>query len=256
MRCIGDAFAGKYFPPDEERAERQRSWTGPIGSPYPRHELLVAEHAGGVIGFVAVGPARDPDCDSAAVGELRVVLVDARERGAGVGFALIAARERAMRESGLLAATLWVVPENAQAVRCYERCGWSADDTERLGDSDGSEIRWSVTKSADRSAGERCLAGILGWDGVSPVQLAAIMGEVALLTSVRVSLRGERHSGIHPKGKRGPRTRRGLVSESVIGVTVLDLVERRGVGRGELQAPARLGLHPVLHFLDAACGAA
>ena len=212
---------------------------------------------GGVIGFVAVGPARDPDCDSAAVGELRVVLVDARERGAGVGFALIAARERAMRESGLLAATLWVVPENAQAVRCYERCGWSADGTERLGDFDGREIR-SVRYEKRRSLGGRegVSQGSLGWDGVSPVQLAAIMGEVALLTSVRVSLRGERHSGIHPKGKRGPRTRRGLVSESVIGVTVLDLVERRGVGRGELQAPARLGLQPVRHFLDAACGAA
>lgn len=140
-RCIGDAFAGKYFPPDEERAERQQSWTGPIGSPYPRHALLVAQHAGDVIGFVAVGPARDPDRDSATVGELRVVLVDAHERGSGVGFVLIAAGERAMRESGLLAATLWVVPENAQAVRCYERCGWSADGTERLGDFDGREIR-------------------------------------------------------------------------------------------------------------------
>src|SRR5918998_5034358 len=36
--------------------------------------------------------------------------------------------------------------------------------------------------------------------------------------------------GVHLKKKLGPRTRRCLVSENVIGVSVLDLVERRGVG--------------------------
>jgi GNAT superfamily N-acetyltransferase len=95
-RCIGDAFAGRYFPPEEERAERQRSWAGPIGAPHPRHALLVAEQAHRVVGFVAVGPARGADLDSAMTGELRVILVDARERGLGVGSALIAGAERAM----------------------------------------------------------------------------------------------------------------------------------------------------------------
>ena len=132
---------GRYSPPAQERAERQSGWAGPIGAPHPRHALLVAEQAGRVVGFVAVGPARDPDRDSARTGELRVILVDARERGSGVGSALIAGAERAMQESGFSDATLWVLPENARAVRCYERCGWRAGDTERITNFGGNEIR-------------------------------------------------------------------------------------------------------------------
>ena len=140
-RCIGDAFAGTYFPPAAERAERQSGWAGPIGEPQPRHALLVAERAERVVGFVAVGPARDSDRDAATTAELRVILVDARERGVGVGRALIAGAARAMQESGFLDATLWVLPENTAAVRCYERCGWRADGTERITDFGGREIR-------------------------------------------------------------------------------------------------------------------
>lgn len=140
-RCIGDAFAGRYFPPQNERAERQSGWAGPIGAPHPRHAVLVAEQAGRVVGFVAVGPARDPDRDAATTGELRVILVDAGARGLGVGRALICGAERAMQASGFSHATLWVLPENAQAVRCYERCGWRSDGTARVTDFGGSEIR-------------------------------------------------------------------------------------------------------------------
>jgi len=140
-RCIGDVFVGRYFPPAEQRAERQSGWAGPIGAPYSRHALLVAEQAERVVGFVAVGPARDPDRDSARTGELRVILVDARERGLGVGSALIAGSERAMQQSGFSDATLWVLPENAQAVRCYERCGWRAGDAERITNFGGIEFR-------------------------------------------------------------------------------------------------------------------
>jgi len=46
-----------------------------------------------------------------------------------------------MQHSGFSDATLWVLPENARAVRCYERCGWRADGTERITDFGGSEIR-------------------------------------------------------------------------------------------------------------------
>jgi ribosomal protein S18 acetylase RimI-like enzyme len=138
--CVADAFAGRYFPPQNERAERQSSWTGPIGAPHPRHALLVAEQAEGVVGFVAVGPARDSDRDPATTGELRIILVDTRARGSGVGRALISGAERAMQASGFSHATLWVLPENAQAVRCYERCGWRSDGTVRVTDFGGSEI--------------------------------------------------------------------------------------------------------------------
>lgn len=114
---------------------------GADGAPHPRHALLVAEHAERVIGFAAVGPARDPDRDSATTGELRVILVDAGKRGSGVGTALICGAERAMQASGFSHATLWVLPENAEAVRCYERCGWRSDGTARTTNFDSGEIR-------------------------------------------------------------------------------------------------------------------
>jgi ribosomal protein S18 acetylase RimI-like enzyme len=143
-RCLPDAFAGlvgDYLPPRDERMRRERSWTGPVGAPHPRHALLVAERSGRLVGFAAAGPTRDADGDGRTTGELRVVMVAAGDRGAGVGRELLAAGERAMRRCGLRVATLWVVPENVGAARCYERCGWTADGAERLGDFGGRMIR-------------------------------------------------------------------------------------------------------------------
>jgi GNAT superfamily N-acetyltransferase len=139
-RCIGDALIGLYDPPAVERAWVQLGWTGPIGAPRPRHALLVAERGGRTIGFTAVGPSRDADCDAATIGELRVILLDASARGGGVGSALVGAAERELRASALAVAKLWVIPENAAAVRCYERCGWSPDGARRTTDFGGREI--------------------------------------------------------------------------------------------------------------------
>ncbi|MGH2918711.1 MAG: GNAT family N-acetyltransferase [Solirubrobacteraceae bacterium] len=144
VRCVPDAFAGlagDYVPPREQRVERERSWTGPIGAPHPRHALLVAERGDRVVGFTAVGPTRDLDDDRQSTGELRVLMVDADERGAGIGSALLAAAAGAMRQGAFAVATLWVVPENARAIGLYRRAGWSADGADRFGDFGGCEIR-------------------------------------------------------------------------------------------------------------------
>jgi ribosomal protein S18 acetylase RimI-like enzyme len=143
-KCFVDMFAGLlggYLPPIQERTDRERSWTGPIGSPRDRHALLVAERCDRVIGFVAVGPTRDADDDGRTTGELRTVQVDSSDRGSGVGRALMAAGECAMRECRFSIATLWVLPENVRAVRCYERCGWRPDGAQRLSNVGRREIR-------------------------------------------------------------------------------------------------------------------
>jgi ribosomal protein S18 acetylase RimI-like enzyme len=143
-RCFTDIFAGllgEYIPPSPERAERERSWTGPIGSPHDRHALLMAERCDRVIGFAAVGPTRDADHDQRTTGELRTVMVDTSHRGLGIGRTLIAASERALRAYEFRIATLWVVPENLIAIRCYERCGWRPDGAQRWGNYGGRAIR-------------------------------------------------------------------------------------------------------------------
>ncbi len=142
--CVRDAFAGllgDHLPPEGERTDRERSWTGPIGSPHPRHALLVAEHGERIVGFAAVGPTRDSDVDGHTTGELRALMVEAATRGGGAGSALIAAGERGMRDSALAVGTLWVVDANAQAIGFYERRGWHPDGSERTGGFGGHEIR-------------------------------------------------------------------------------------------------------------------
>lgn len=144
-RNVRDALAGllgaDYVPARAERTARMLSWTGPLGAPQPRHAMLVAERAGRILGFAAVGPARDAETGDETTGELRTVMVDDAARGSGAGFALVSAGEAAMRASGLSVAALWVLPENARAVRFYERCGWSADGTERTTDVAGRMLR-------------------------------------------------------------------------------------------------------------------
>ena len=142
-RCFGDLFGGllgDWVAPDEHRAAREQSWTGPIGSPADRHALLVAERRQGVVGFVAVGPTRDADRDRGTTGELMAIMVDGDQRGSGVGYALMAAGERALRAHGLAIATLWVVPENTRAVRFYDHCGWVLDGTQKRMSIGGQEL--------------------------------------------------------------------------------------------------------------------
>jgi ribosomal protein S18 acetylase RimI-like enzyme len=68
-------------------------------------------------------------------------MVDSNHREVGVGRTLIAASERALKACGFSIATLWVVPENLSAIRCYERCGWHPDGAQRRGNHCGREIR-------------------------------------------------------------------------------------------------------------------
>jgi ribosomal protein S18 acetylase RimI-like enzyme len=79
------------------------------------------------------------------------VMVDATQRGFGVGSALMAAGERAMRAQGLAIATLWVVPENTRAVRFYEYCGWVLDGTQKrmsIGEHELTAARYQKTLGA------------------------------------------------------------------------------------------------------------
>ena len=127
--------------PSNERAERERSWTGPIGSPHDRHALLVAERRERVIGFVAVVPTRDADGDPKRTGELATVMVDRDERGRVSALRSWRRVNARCESTAFRYATLWVVPENTRAVHCYERCGWIPDGSDKLMNIGGHEIR-------------------------------------------------------------------------------------------------------------------
>jgi GNAT superfamily N-acetyltransferase len=101
----------------EEAAERHRRWP----------PTFVAEHGGQIVGFVSVGPSRDPDTDA----ELFAIYVHPEHWGTGVGRTLIESGEDELRGLGHEEAILWVLDDNPRARRFYELAGWSADGAAR-----------------------------------------------------------------------------------------------------------------------------
>jgi len=88
---------------------------------------FVAEVDGEIVGFVGVGPSRDPDAE----GELYTIYVHPDHWGAGVGRELIGAGEERLRELGYGRVVLWVLDGNERAQRFYESAGWAADGERR-----------------------------------------------------------------------------------------------------------------------------
>ena len=115
-------------------------------------EELVAERAGGLVGWSAVGPYReDPDGLDRTVGELYAIYVHPDEIGTGVGRALMAASLELARSAGYPALRLWVLEANHRARRFYERAGWVADGERAWYEREGvrvPEIRYSLPLQA------------------------------------------------------------------------------------------------------------
>jgi GNAT superfamily N-acetyltransferase len=64
---------------------------------------------------------------------------------AGIGSALLASAEQAMRDAGFKDALLWVLARNADARAFYERAGWQPDGTEKqeeIGGQPVTEVRY------------------------------------------------------------------------------------------------------------------
>ncbi|MCB5909067.1 GNAT family N-acetyltransferase [Streptomyces pinistramenti] len=106
---------------------------------------LVAERAGQVIGWAAVGPARDPDLaapggGAPVAGELLALYVAPALIGTGVGRTLLAAAEERARAAGFGLLCLWVVRGNARARRFYERAGFTPDGAEEASDAGGVSV--------------------------------------------------------------------------------------------------------------------
>lgn len=134
-------------------AERLAEYSsGERGRACARAETWVAEHDGRVAGFVAVGPARDPDAD-AATGELYAIYVDPPAQGAGLGGRLHDRALECLAALGFTSATLWVFEQNGLARSFYGSRGWTAepsgvgnDECDRWAPS----LRYRIAVDADR----------------------------------------------------------------------------------------------------------
>lgn len=105
---------------------------------------LVATAGDAVGGFVHLGPSPDRDADTATA-QVYSIHVDPDLTGRGVGERLMAEAIVSLLEGGYRVATLWVVADNRDARRFYERRGWRLDGAERreklaVGDEKGDEV--------------------------------------------------------------------------------------------------------------------
>lgn len=111
-------------------------------------EVWVAELHSGVAGWVAFGPSRDVDA-SPKTGELEAIYVTPEKWSTGLGRELWLVARRRMIERGYLSATLWVLSENARAIRFYHSAGFQPNpDSQKeisLGGKSLSGVRYEIS---------------------------------------------------------------------------------------------------------------
>ena len=96
---------------------------------FPRPGEHVAEVAGRVVGWAAIGPYRDEHGDAPApgCGEIGAIYVLPAWQGRGVGRQLMAYALADLGRQGLVPVLLWVLADNRPARRFYERAGFAPD---------------------------------------------------------------------------------------------------------------------------------
>jgi RimJ/RimL family protein N-acetyltransferase len=101
-----------------------------------------------VLGFASIGPARDDDRASAGAWELYGIYLDSAVWYQGLGWAL-AGHVLAGVPAHVVDVSLWVLADNAQARRFYERLGFVADGavrTETIGGRVVDEVRYLLVR--------------------------------------------------------------------------------------------------------------
>ncbi|MBN9224028.1 MAG: hypothetical protein ABS63_06415 [Microbacterium sp. SCN 70-27] len=108
---------------DVETSRRVAGWERRHAD--PRTADLVAERAGEVVGWAALGPSETAELPHH--GQLFAIYALPDAWGSGVGHALISASETHLQRSGYRQALLWVLDGNERAAEFYERHGWHED---------------------------------------------------------------------------------------------------------------------------------
>ncbi len=109
-------------------------------------ETLVAQDGGAIVGYVSLGPYRVGQRDgvlSRRVGEVVAIYVDPSRWGTGAGRLLMTSALRRLAGRGFQSVRLWVLVDNSQARRFYERAGFTPDGAHAhypIGRPDGTVV--------------------------------------------------------------------------------------------------------------------
>lgn len=104
--------------------QRRVMWTEAITNDRPT--VLVAEEGGSVAGFCAVGPCRDKSA-AATDQEIWAIYVSPHAWTRGLGRHLWRASRELAVGRGAARISLWVIANNARAIRFYEAVGLQAE---------------------------------------------------------------------------------------------------------------------------------
>lgn len=122
--------------------QREAMWRTAVERGTPK--VLVARTNEDVVGWIAYGRSRDVGSDP-DVGEIWAIYAAPTSWSTGVGRALWEAARRDLQEQGYRSVTLWVIRDNARAIRFYERGGFAieADSAKEfeLGGAQITELR-------------------------------------------------------------------------------------------------------------------
>jgi ribosomal protein S18 acetylase RimI-like enzyme len=128
--------------------QREQFWRESIARGTP--ELWIAEVDSQVVGWASFGPSRDPGMPG-GTGELEAIYVLPDFWGTGAGRALWLTTRSRLIERGFAAATLWVLTDNARAIRFYRAAGFVPEaGTQKQIEVGGralGEIRFGITLS-------------------------------------------------------------------------------------------------------------
>src|SRR4030042_3033741 len=90
-------------------------------------EICIAEEAGDVIGFLALGCCRDSDVNQKTTGEIYAMYLLSECWRKGIGRSSCREAERIFKSQACSQVVLWVFEGNDRARRFYEAMGFTAD---------------------------------------------------------------------------------------------------------------------------------
>lgn len=94
--------------------------------------IYVAENAEGIIGFLALGPCRDPGIDDASIGEFFALYIVPEYWRKGIGRVMSREADGILRSHGYSSVILWVFEDNERARMFYEAMGFIADGASKI----------------------------------------------------------------------------------------------------------------------------
>lgn len=130
-RTAYQAYIPEQVLADLDVVSSSKRWSKRIGE--AKAHTLVAEVEGKLVGLCAAGRSRDTDARQSTA-EVMALYIAPSEWHMGYGRALCRQMLVLLAETGFVEVTLWVLKQNQDARRFYEKAGFAADGATRVDD--------------------------------------------------------------------------------------------------------------------------